>query len=170
MGVTDAMRIKTLPRIIALFLLVIIALSSGGCRLDTIQHNNDYVASVKRLVDDVVKDTREIKTFRETFNCRETEPSKQYISVMDSLCDSFQQILKLQATNEFDDYDNQLKESAKQALQEISQLKSLTSYSVETGDDTFYQNDVKELYQAYEFSYENLKDLSAQIQTYWRNA
>lgn len=161
---------KTIKITLSIVAAVILLSALCGCNIDTINKNNTYVSSVKQLVDDTVKYTREYKEKKETFNCREAEESKAILSDIDSICDGCRQLLRLQATDEFDTYDETMKTEARLCLEHMSQIKTLTSYAVDTGDDTFYKNDIEELYKNYYESYENLKGCSLEIQTYWRNA
>ncbi len=164
------MSLKIVKRSIAVLMASVLLFVLAGCNVDEVNHNNDYVSSVKKYVDNVVTYTREYKEYETTFNCRDVEESKKYIGTMDSLIECFQKILKLQSTDEFDEYDSSLKTLAQSALETITEIKSLTSYAVETGDDTLYKNDEDLMLENYDVLYEGLKDISAEIQTYWRNA
>ena len=164
------MNLRIVKRSIAVLIASVLLLVLSGCNVDEVHHNNDYVSAVKKYVDNVVTYTREYKEYETTFNCRDVEESKKYIGVMDSLIECFQNILKLQSTDEFDEYDSSLKFQAQSALETITEIRSLTSYAVETGDDTLYKNDESTMIENYTTFYEQLKDMSAEIQTYWRNA
>lgn len=164
------MKNMVIRRSFIIFIAAIMMFLLSGCNTSTIKQNDNYVASVKTLVNDVVNLNRTLKEQDESFNCHDEEKSKQYIATMDSLSDKFQQLLKLQATNEFDEYDKSLKNHTKGCLQHITQMKSLVSYAVQEGNDTFYQNDKQAVFDSYNPLCESMRNISSEIQTYWRNA
>ncbi len=164
------MKKNIMSRSFIIFISAMLMFVLAGCSNAKIKQNDNYVSSVKNLVNDTVNLNRTLKEQQEGFNCHDEEKSRQYISTMDSLADGFQQILKLQATNEFDEYDKSLKTRAKACLQDITQLRSLTGYAVKNEDDTFYQNDKQDIFDKYKSECDAMREISSEIQTYWRNA
>ena len=134
------------------------------------QKNDTYVSSVKQLVDDSVTYTRKLRQQDEDFDCRDNEKVRGYLLVTDDLINTLEQIQKLRSTDEFDRMDKPLKDSAKVALTVISQLKALVVYAQESGNDALYQREKDGYLSDYYINYDTMKELSSEIQTYWRNA
>lgn len=153
-----------------LLLASVLLMILTGCNTEQMKKGNEYVSQVKQQVNEVVNFNRTLKEQENEFNCRDEEKTKRYVTTMDSLSEHFRSILKLQATDEFDKYDVDLKKNAKDALQTITQLKTLVKHAAEQGDDTFYQNEKDKLLKSYEDNCQKLRSLSSEIQTYWRNA
>ena len=151
--------------IITAFLMFVLA----GCSAGTTKQNQEYVDLVKTLVNDSVNYTRELKEQDETFNCHNETIANEYISTLDTLSDFYQNLIKLNATADFDDLDKELSSEAALALSDISEMKSLVSYAVEKGDDTLFQRDKDRLFDDYQTHYNKLTELSSEIQTRWRN-
>ena len=86
------------------------------------------------------------------------------------MINTLEQIQKLRATDEFDAMDKPLKTSAKSSLQIISQIKALIVYAQENGDDDLYQREKSTYFNDYYGYYDQMKEISSEIQTYWRNA
>lgn len=141
-----------------------------GCSSETVKRNDKYVSSVKSLVNDVVNLNRVYKEQDENFNCHDPESIETLTGTMDKLTEKFNSILKLQAENEFRKYDNDLKSKAKEGLQIITQLRTLVKYSEVQLDDKLYQNEKEELNAKYSDVCSEMRSLSSEIQTYWRNA
>ena len=164
------MKTRTLKQLLVFLLSAVLLVSLCGCNLSEMQQNNDYVSSVKNLVNDCINQNRVLKTQDETFNCHEPEKAKEYISTMDSLSTAFQKLQQLQPTGEFADYQAKIAESGASALSSITRIRTLVAYAAEHEDDTLYQNDKEELFSEYNASCEALRSLSSEVQTYWRNA
>ena len=98
------------------------------------------------------------------------ESIEKITETMDTLSQRFDSILKLQAENEFREYDQQLKNEAKQALQIITQLRTLVKYSETKLDDKLYHNEKEELIETYKVVCGYMREISSEVQTYWRNA
>ncbi len=150
----------------ALFFVV----SLCGCNTDEFKRNEKYVSDVKELVNESVNYTRKLKKLDEDFVCHDADLVNEYIETTEKLMDIFQQIQKLQPTDEFDDKDKDLKEAAKNELTIISQLRNLVLHANQNGDDTIYQREKVNCFEEYKKYYDQAIDISSEIQTYWRNA
>lgn len=164
------MKKRIISRFLCFISAAILLLTVTSCNLETNQKNNNYVSNVKRLVDDSVTYTRKLRQQDDGFDCRDNEKVRGYLLVTDDLINTLEQIQKLRATDEFDDMDKPLKDSAQIALTMISQIKALVVYAQENGSDALYQREKETYFSHYYVSYDEMKDLSSQIQTYWRNA
>ena len=156
-------------RSLAFFMAAVMMFVLAGCSSAKEQQNEEYVSSVKKLVDSAVNHTRTMKTVDEKFNCHNESSANNYIHTLDELSDIYQTLVKLDATDKFSDLDDELSIKASSALSDISELKTLVTYAAEKEDDTLYQNDNHKLLDAYETNYSGLVDLSLEIQTRWRN-
>lgn len=141
-----------------------------GCNQAEYQQDDEYVASVKQLVNDSVKYTRIWKEQDDDFNCHDVASTKEYLETLDELIDIYQQLLLLQPTNKFDDNDQTMKSNAQHALSITSDIKSHIEYAVEHSDDSLFQKEKTDLFAEYEIFYEELTYASQAIQTFWRNA
>ncbi len=157
-------------RFFCLVAAVVLMLTAVGCNMELHQKNESYVSQVKQLVNDSVTYTRKLWERDNEFDCRSSEKIRGYLLVADDLINTLDQLQKLKATDEFDEMDKPLKESAKQALILISQLKAMVVYAQESGDDAIYQREKGSYLNDYYTCYDNMKELSSEIQTYWRNA
>ena len=155
---------------VGLLLSILFVISLAGCNMEIHQKNSAYVSNVKRLVDDSVTYTRKLRQQDDSFDCRDNEKVRGYLLVADDLINTLEQIQKLRATDEFDAMDKPLKTSAKSSLQIISQIKALIVYAQENGDDDLYQREKSTYFNDYYGYYDQMKELSSEIQTYWRNA
>lgn len=155
---------------ILLMAVLMLVLSSAGCNFDRFKQNDSYVKSVKELVDDTVNATRSVRQLDKSFNSQDSDKNREYLKVCDDLIGTLEKIQKLQATDEFDDMDRQLKEAAKDQLNTVMQLHTLIQHAGQTGDDSIYQREKDAYLEKFEENYENMRSLSSEIQTYWRNA
>lgn len=164
------MKKTMIRRFLRLVTAALLLLPLAGCNMETHQKNDTYVNNVKQLVDDSVTYTRKLRQQDESFDCRDNEKVRGYLLVTDDLINTLEQIQKLRSTDEFDSMDKPLKDSAKVALTVISQLKALVVYARESGDDALYQREKGGYLNDYYANYDTMKELSSEIQTYWRNA
>ncbi|MBQ1658989.1 MAG: hypothetical protein II059_04010 [Clostridia bacterium] len=164
------MNVMKRRNVIALILSLLTIFVITGCSAEGIKRNDKYVASVKSLVNDVVNLNRVFNEQDKNFNCHDPESIEKITETMDTLSQRFDSILKLQAENEFREYDQQLKNEAKQALQIITQLRTLVKYSETKLDDKLYQNEKEELIETYKVVCGYMREISSEVQTYWRNA
>ena len=142
-----------------------------GCRkIKEYNSDDEYVAQVRQLVDDTVKYTRIWQEYDEKFNCRDTETSKEYISVLDNIEEICKKLLMLTPSQKFDDNDVSVKEYAGELLSVTSDIKNHVEYSVKISDDMLFSREKEELFEMYKTSYENLTNASQYLQTFWRNA
>lgn len=149
----------------AFFVLVL-----NGCNMEEFKKNEQYVNDVKNLVNESVNYTRKLRKLDEDFAISDNELVSDYLEITDSLMEIYEQIQKLQATDEFDDKDKELKAAAKNELTVISQLRNLVYHAQQNGDDDIYQREKAVYFEEYNKNYEKTIDLSSEIQTYWRNA
>ncbi len=164
------MRKNLLHRAVPVMLAVLWLLMLPGCNMETFHKNEQYVAEVKRLVNGLVDGTRKLKQLDDSFNCHDNEKVQSYLNVTDELIGNLEQIQKLQSTNEFDEMDKNLKTTAKSQLILVSQIRILVCHARESGDDSIYQREKKTYMDDYQKNYEKMRELSSEIQTYWRNA
>ena len=157
-------------RALALILSLLTIFVITGCSTQSVKKNEKYVASVKSIVNDVVNLNRVLKEQNEEFNCHDPVSSEQLAETMDKLTDRFENILKLQAEKEFKTYDSELKEKAGEGLKIMTEYRMLVKYSEEKLDDKFYKNEKEELDKKYVDICADMRNLSSEIQTYWRNA
>ncbi len=163
-------RKNLLNRSIVFMITAMLMFVLAGCSAGQNQQNEEYVNSVKTLVNDSVNSTRDLKEQDETFNCHNETVSKEYIHSLDTLSELYQNLIKLNATADFDDLDKELSSEAALALSDISEIKSLVSYAVEQEDDTLFQRDKNKIFDDYHTHYNRLTELSSEVQTRWRNA
>lgn len=149
----------------AFFVLVL-----NGCNMEEFKKNEQYVNDVKNLVNESVNYTRKLRKLDEDFAISDNELVSDYLEITDSLMEIYEQIQKLQTTDEFDDKDKELKAAAKNELTVISQLRNLVYHAQQNGDDDIYQREKAVYFEEYNKNYEKTIDLSSEIQTYWRNA
>ncbi len=155
----------------AVFLLAaVFIMMLTGCDVETHRKNNQYVSDVKNLVNDSVNLTRKLKQQSEELDCKDAEKVRGYLLAADDLINTLQQIQKLRPTNEFDEMDERLKTASEAALNNISQIRSFVAYARDSGDDTIFKRESDSYYTLYLESYDKMKQLSSEIQTYWRNA
>lgn len=161
--------IKT-QKVFAVLLCAFLFFLIPGCNLSEIKQNDSYVASVKSLVNNCINYNRTLKKQDESFDCHDPEKSKQFISTMDALADTFKDLLQLQPTDEFADYNNEICIRSGQALSCLTKLRTLAVYAYEHEDDTLFRNDKEIIYEEYNACCEQLRAMSSEVQTYWRNA
>lgn len=155
---------------IAVLTVLVMSVSMTGCKQTEYKKDDKYVSSVKRLVNESVSVTRIWKEQDETFNCHDTISTKEYIASLDKLTDIYKELVTLQASDKFDEYDKQMKDDAKNALSVTSDIKSLVKYALEQSDDSLFQKEKKDIFQKYQECCDNLTLDSSRIQTFWRNA
>ena len=156
-------------RSFAIFITAILMFVLAGCSNGDSQKTKEYVNSVKTLVNDSVNSARTLKEQKEKFDCNNSNSSKAYISTLETLAERYKQLLQTEAPDSYDDLDKTLKEAAKSALSDITELESLAKYASENGDSSLYEKDEKNLYDDYQTNYETLISLSSEIQTRYRN-
>ena len=155
---------------IMLLIALLFVFSLVGCNTEEFKKNEQYVSDVKNLVNESVNHTRKLRELDKDFVISDKDLINEYLETTDSLMEVFEQIQKLQATDEFDDKDKELKEAVKNELTVISQLRNLVYHAQENGDDDIYQREKDIYFEEYNKNYEKTIDLSSEIQTYWRNA
>ncbi len=164
------MKKKIFSPLMLLFVLAMMVISASGCNMELHNRNEQYVSEVKKLVNDSVNYTRKLRQQDEEFDCKDNEKLRGYLLAADDLINTLEKIQKLRPSDEFDDMDVQLKDESKNALTLISQIKAMVVYAGENGDDSIYKREREEYFNSYYTYYDRMKDLSSQIQTYWRNA
>ena len=161
-------------RIISLLALIFATVSlltfSAGCDLEAHKKNDSYVSDVKNLVNDTVNYTRRLKQQDEAFESKDSEKLRGYLLAADDLINTLEQIQKLRPTDEFDEMNDRLRTAAEAAMNNITQIRSFVAYASESGDDGIYKREKENYLQNYMAYYDEMKELSSEIQTYWRNA
>ena len=155
---------------VVIMLATVVMFAFTGCNMETHQMNDQYVSSVKEMVNDSVTYTRKLRQQDEGFDCHDNEKIRGYLLVTDDLINTFEKIQTLKSTDEFDEMDIELKRVSKQALTMISQLKQMVVYAQQSGSDAIYQREKNGYFDQYYSYYEDLRSISSEIQTYWRNA
>lgn len=164
------MKTMKLRQAFIMILCTFVLFAFAGCNLSEIKQNESYVASVKSLVNDCINYNRTLKKQEEVFNCHDKEKTKQYISTMDALSETFRKLAQLQPTDEFGDFNDDIRSRSGEALSCITRLRTLASYAAEHEDDTLFRNDKEEIHDEYDACCALLRALSSEVQTYWRNA
>ena len=150
--------------------MAVFVMAMSGCNMELHNRNDQYVSDVKKLVNESVNFTRKLRQQDESFDCKDSEKLRGYLLAADDLINTLEQIQKLRPSDEFDDYDQQLKEDSRTALTLISQIKAMVVYAGENGDDSIYLREREDYFSDYYTHYDNMKSISSEIQTYWRNA
>ncbi len=164
------MKKTVFTRSMILVILTLFVLAVSGCNMELNNRNNQYVADVKKLVNDSVNYTRKLRQQDEAFDCKDSEKLRGYLLAADDLINTLEKIQKLRPSDEFDDMDDQLKKDSKNALTLISQIKAMVVYAGENGDDSIYRREKDDYFSIYYDYYDSMKNISSAIQTYWRNA
>lgn len=141
----------------------------AGCSVGQSKQNEEYVDSVKNLVNDSVNNTRVLNKIDKNFNYRDEKNAQDYISALETLSDIYQKLIKLNCTDEFEDLDSRISDEAASALSDISEIKSLVSYALEKDDDSMFQKNRDGLMSDYKTHYEKLTEISSEVQTRQRN-
>ncbi|MBQ9461799.1 MAG: hypothetical protein IJU51_07805 [Clostridia bacterium] len=162
---------KTRLSFLAVFMVMAVFVAAlSGCNMELHNRNDQYVSDVKKLVNESVNFTRKLRQQDESFDCKDSEKLRGYLLAADDLINTLEKIQKLRPSDEFDEYDNQLKEDSRSALTLISQIKAMVVYAGENGDDSMYKRERDGYFADYYEHYDNMKNISSEIQTYWRNA
>ncbi len=161
---------ELIARSLSSFILALLMFVLAGCSAGRAKQNEEYVSNVKQLVDNAVMATRTLNEQEKSFDYSDEKLSKAYLSTLDTLAGLYDQILELNATEDFRDLDKTLADESTTALSDITQIKALASYAYEKNDPTLYQKDNGRLMNDYKTHYEKIKELSSEIQTRWRNA
>lgn len=157
-------------RSLALMLAGVMMFVLSACSTEKSRKTEEYVSSVKTLVDDSVNNTRTLKTQYDEFDCKDSQSSKAYISTLGTLADLYEQLLKLEAPDDYDDLDNQVKENAEGALSIVTEIESLVKYAFQNSDSSLYDKNIETLFNNYQDYYDCLTDLSSQVHTRYRNS
>ncbi len=158
--------IRTIPFAVILLLAIV---SLSACSFNSSISIGNYVSDVNSNVQQAVGLTREFRKIKDDLDTRSPDDAVECTDILDKLSECYANILKLEAPERYDDIDKELKTNAKEALTEISGLKSLISTSQDTGDDSLYKHDSQDIIERYEEIYSAVVDLSAQAQTRFRN-
>lgn len=158
--------IRTIKTAVVLFLLIV---SVSACSFNSSISIGNYVSDVNNNVQQAVGVTREFRKITDNLDTRSPDDAQECIKLLDELSEYYTNILKLEAPDRYDDIDTELKTNSKEALNEISKLKSLINTSLDTGDDLLYKHDSQSIIEKYEELYLAVVDLSAQAQTRFRN-
>ena len=159
-----------MKKLFTLFLAVSIAFLLCGCGAEEYSKDESYVQNIKNLVNTSVEYTRTWREKDNSFDISNTESSKEYIAILDKLCQTYRKILLLQYTDKFDDYGNSMRENISGILSVTSEIKSHASYALDKADDSFFKNEKQELFEAYDKYLDEITITSQYIQTFWRNA
>lgn len=159
---------KNFLRCLPFFLLITLIL--GSCSLHNGKKNAAYVESVKEDVHQAVNLTRELREKQETLDIKNQKNVKECISILDKLSDLYSDLVTLESTDRYDDLDNQLKEYSESALNSVSRMKILLSAAIsKDGDKSGYERDKDRIQNDYEETYQNIIDISSEVQTRFRN-
>lgn len=156
------------------FYILLLAVSAVfmlcSCGASEYSKDESYVGNIKNLVNTSVEYTRIWREKDESFDYSDTESSKEYINILDKLCQTYRKILMLQPTDKFDENDTDMKENIRKIIAVTSQIKSHVRYSVEKADDRLFQKEKQELFDKYDEYHNEVTMASQYIQTFWRNA
>ena len=162
---------KSMTGLLAVFLVMAMFVTAlSGCNMELHNRNDQYVSDVKKLVNESVNLTRKLRQQDEAFDCKDSEKLRGYLLAADDLINTLEKIQKLRPSDEFDEYDDRLKADSRTALTLISQIKAMVVYAGENGDDSIYKREREDYFSDYYKHYDNMKNISSEIQTYWRNA
>ena len=159
-----------MKKLFTLFLAVSIAFLLCGCGAEEYSKHESYVQNIKNLVNTSVEYTRTWREKDNSFDISNTESSKEYIAILDKLCQTYRKILLLQCTDKFDEYGNSMRENISGILSVTSEIKSHASYALDKADDSLFKNEKQELFEAYDEYLDEITITSQYIQTFWRNA
>ena len=159
-----------MKKLFTLFLSVSIAFLLCGCGTEEYSKDESYVQNIKNLVNTSVEYTRTWREKDNSFDISNTESSKEYIAILDKLCQTYRKILLLQYTDKFDEYGNSMRENISGILSVTSEIKSHASYALDKADDSLFKNEKQELFEAYDEYLDEITITSQYIQTFWRNA
>lgn len=159
-----------MKKLFTLFLAVSIAFLLCGCGTEEYSKDESYVQNIKNLVNTSVEYTRTWREKDNSFDISNTESSKEYIAILDKLCQTYRKILLLQYTDKFDEYGNSMRENISGILSVTSEIKSHASYALDKADDSLFKNEKQELFEAYDEYLDEITITSQYIQTFWRNA
>ena len=153
-------------------LLLTVSMTFLLCSCGTAEYSKDesYVQNIKNLVNTSVEYTRTWREKDNSFDISNTESSKEYIAILDKLCQTYRKILLLQYTDKFDEYGNSMRENISGILSVTSEIKSHVRYSLDKADDSLFKNEKQELFEAYDEYLDEITITSQYIQTFWRNA
>lgn len=158
-------------RLLCLMTVVLaMLLLSAGCDFETHKKSDLYVSQVKNLVNDTVNYTRKLRQQDKDFDSKDSEKLRGYLLAADDLINTLEQIQKLRPTDEFDSMNDKLRTASESALNSVTQIRSFVAYAAESGDDSIYTREKDKCINEYEGFYDEMKELSSEIQTYWRNA
>ena len=161
---------KRLVCIIAAITAALLLMFSAGCDLDGYKKSDRYVGDVKSLVNDTVNYTRKLRRQDESFDINDSEKLRGYLLTADDLINTLEKIQKLRPTDEFDNMNEKLRAASEHALNNVMQIRSFVAYAGESGDDSIYKREKEKFLSDYMNSYDEMKELSSEIQNYWRNA
>ncbi len=153
-----------------LLVALMLGIFAGGCNMEHQKQNEEYVASVKQLVNDAVTYTRAMREQADAFDCQNTASGKDYIEVLTSIEDICSKLLALDTPEYFAESGGSLHAAAQDSLDAVSEIKGLAVYALDNKDDTLYRRSVQELTERYQTGYESVVNCSSLIQTDWRNA
>lgn len=157
-------------RSFVIILTAIMMFVLSACSTEESRKTEEYVSSVKTLVNEAVNSTRTLKTQRESFDCNDSQLSKAYISTLDTLADLYEQLIKLEAPDDYNDSDQSVKLYAEQALSDVIEMKGLVQYAFQNSDDSLYKKGIESLTDSYQECYNQLVSLSSEVQTNFRNS
>ena len=153
-------------------LCLFVLMTSTLCSCGSAEYSKDesYVDKTKSLVNTSVEYTRIWRENDERFDYTNIDSAKEYINILDELCQTYRKILMLQPTDKFDEYDAEMKENVSQILSVTSQIKSHVRYSFEKADGSLFKKEKQALFDKYDEYQDEVTMTSQYIQTFWRNA
>ncbi len=156
-------------RSLVIFLAAGLMFVLSACSTENARKTESYVSSVKSLVNEAVNNTRALKIRCDEFNVNDTQTSKIYTSNLITLEDLYEQVLKLESPDDYDELDEQVKTNAEGALSTVTEILNLVQYALDNKNDSLYQKDKDELFEEYQKYYDTLVELSSEVQTKYRN-
>ena len=148
-------------------LLLIFTLSA--CSFNGGRSVAEYVDTVRDDTRKAVNITRDIRKQQETLDCRNKDDAKKLIASLDELSSLYTELSKLDSPDRYTDLDEEIKTNSETALGCVSQLKTLASTAMNTGDDTFYKQEYAGITEEYDAAFNILVDISSQVTTRFRN-
>ena len=159
-----------MKKLFALLLTVSMTFLLCSCGTEEYSKDESYVQNIKNLVNTSVEYTRAWREKYEDFDHSNADSAKEYIDLLDKLCQTYRKILMLQYTDKFDEYGGSMRENISNILSVTSEIKSHVRYSLDKADDSLFKNEKQELFKAYDKYLDEITITSQYIQTFWRNA
>lgn len=130
---------------------------------------NAYISTLSENFEQIIKKNRELEKMRDTWTCAETQTTKNYLALIDTLSGLYLDLRNVNPTEKYSADDYTIDSWCNEQITALSQEKALIQYTLDHQDDSAYQSGIADILNIYTSTYDSINNSMTKIKTDFRN-